>query len=56
MYYIAVLAHSKRTKEFYSPDRKRSGLFCMQKKSRGEGNTSAFFIPVKLDLKERIYD
>lgn len=27
MYYIAVLAHSKRTKEFYSPDRKRSGLF-----------------------------
>nr|DAF21255.1 MAG TPA: hypothetical protein [Caudoviricetes sp.] len=30
MYYIAVLAHSKRTKEFYSPDRKRSGLFVIQ--------------------------
>lgn len=26
MYYVAVLAHSKRTREFYSPDRKRSGL------------------------------
>ena len=31
MYYIAVLVHSKRKKEFYSPDRKRSGLFLLPK-------------------------